>query len=268
MAAVALAVGVVAGATLARPVPGPVLAALAVGLVRWRRPVALVLLAAALASTWGAAAHRGLAPAPAGRHHGWVTLLTDPSPVASGVQVEVRLGRRHVEAWARGGASGSLRARLSGEQVLVTGRLRPLTDPGAWQVARHLSGRLEIDVVEGWRPGTPPVQAANRLHRLLARGAADLPDDTRALFLGFVLGDDRGRSELVTDDFRGAGLMHLLAVSGQNVAFVLALFAPALRRLGLRSRFVATLALLAFFALLTRFEPSVLRATAMAAIAT
>ena len=41
------------------------------------------------------------------------------------------------------------------------------------------------------------------------------------------------RSEVV-DDFRGAGLTHLLVVSGQNVAFVLALAAPLLRRLSRR----------------------------------
>jgi competence protein ComEC len=47
----------------------------------------------------------------------------------------------------------------------------------------------------------------------------------------------------------------------------MALAGPVLRRLGLRSRYVATLGLVAWFALLTRFEPSVLRAAAMAAVA-
>jgi len=58
-----------------------------------------------------------------------------------------------------------------------------------------------------------------------------------------------------------------LAVSGQNVAFVLALAGSALRRVGLRARLPATIAVIAFFALVTRFEPSVLRASAMAALA-
>lgn len=56
-------------------------------------------------------------------------------------------------------------------------------------------------------------------------------------------------------------------MSGQNVAFVLTLAGPALRRLGIGWRWGATLALLGGFALLTRFEPSVLRASAMAAVA-
>ena len=82
-----------------------------------------------------------------------------------------------------------------------------------------------------------------------------------------MLGDDRGQSVAVTDDFRGAGLSHLLVVSGENVAFVMAVALPLLRRLSLRPRWLATLAVVGFFAMMTRFEPSVLRATAMAAIA-
>ena len=52
------------------------------------------------------------------------------------------------------------------------------------------------------------------------------------------------------------------------MAFVLVVAGVGLGRLGLGSRFLAVLLVLAFFALLTRFEPSVLRATAMAAVAT
>lgn len=52
------------------------------------------------------------------------------------------------------------------------------------------------------------------------------------------------------------------------MAFVLAVGAPVLGRLPARGRWAATLGLLGFFALVTRFEPSVLRATAMAGLAT
>src|SRR5690606_6159961 len=55
--------------------------------------------------------------------------------------------------------------------------------------------------------------------------------------------------------------------SGQNVLFVLAAAGPVLRRLQLRGRLVASLAVIGLFAVVTRAEPSVLRASAMAAIA-
>jgi predicted membrane metal-binding protein len=70
----------------------------------------------------------------------------------------------------------------------------------------------------------------------------------------------------VVDDFRGSGLTHLLVVSGQNLAFVLVLASPVTNRLTWRWRWVVTLGVIGAFALVTRFEPSVLRASAMAAI--
>ena len=69
-------------------------------------------------------------------------------------------------------------------------------------------------------------------HTLVA-GAASLPADRRPLFTGFVLGDDRGQGADVVADFRASGLAHLLVVSGENVAFVLALASPVIRRLSL-----------------------------------
>ncbi len=89
----------------------------------------------------------------------------------------------------------------------------------------------------------------------------------RALFLGLVIGDDRAEPADLVDDFRAAGLSHLTAVSGQNVALVLVAAGPLLRRLRPAPRWIATSGLVGWFALLTRFEPSILRASAMALLA-
>ena len=83
---------------------------------------------------------------------------------------------------------------------------------------------------------------------------------------GFLLGDTRGVPDDVTDDYRAAGLSHLLAVSGANVAFVLALVAPILRRQSLRARTATALLVVLVFAAMTRFEPSVLRASVLATV--
>ena len=54
-------------------------------------------------------------------------------------------------------------------------------------------------------------------------------------------------------------------MTGSNVAFVLVLAGPVLRRFGLGGRLVGGLAVLVVFGTMTRWEPSVLRACAMAA---
>ena len=234
-----------------------------------RRPPLLCAGAALLASALGFRSWAGLdPPAPATPLAGQATLLTDPVLRGGAVRVELRIGGRRVEAWARDRPAAMLRPALAGERIRVSGRLSPV--PGvsrAYLARRHIAARLTVTSAGEARPGSVPGRVANDLRRTLLRGAASLPDEHRALFAGFVLGDDRAQSPVSVDDFRAAGLSHLLAVSGQNVAFVLALAAPLLRLLGLRGRLIAGVAILAGFGLLTRWEPSVLRASAMAAVA-
>ena len=97
--------------------------------------------------------------------------------------------------------------------------------------------------------------------------ATRLPTIERALFLGLVIGDDRAEPADLVADFRRSGLSHLTAVSGQNIGFLLVACGPLLTGLRPRARWVVTVGLVSWFALLTRFEPSVLRAAAMAVLA-
>ena len=55
------------------------------------------------------------------------------------------------------------------------------------------------------------------VERSLARGASG---ERGAVLAGVVLGDDQAVAQTLRDRFRASGLYHLLAVSGQNVAFV------------------------------------------------
>jgi competence protein ComEC len=262
-----LVAAVAAGAWWSAPVPLGVAAGVALAGLAVRRPTLLVVGAALLASALGARAWAGLAPPEPRAFAGEVTLVGDPTDSFGAVQVEARVDGRRVQLSARGAAAGVLRDRLAGERVVVEGRLGPLPDALAGRLARrHVSGRLTVARAGPWRTGTPVHRLANGVRRTLAGGAAPLGEH-RPLFTGMVLGDDREQPALVTADFRAAGLTHLLAVSGQNVAFVLVLARPLLSRLGIGGRWAATLAVLGFFALVTRFEPSVLRASCMAAVA-
>jgi len=126
---------------------------------------------------------------------------------------------------------------------------------------------MTIDRVGRWTTGQPHFRFANAVRRTIESGAGSLDRSQRSLLTGFVYGDDRFQDALTADAFRAAGLTHLLAVSGQNVAFVLIIGGPILRRVDFRSRFALTLLALLVFATLTRFEPSVMRASLMAAVA-
>ena len=193
---------------------------------------------------------------------GRVLLLGDPVPLRDGGwRAEVRHDGRRLHA-EFGAAHTVVADLLAGQHVEVEAVLiRPAR---RWQRIRHVAGTIEVDRVGATAPADRIHRAANGIRRLLERGAGSLDDGQRALLTGLVFGDDRGQSDNTADDFRAAGLGHLLAVSGQNVAFVLAAASPLLGRIRFRARVPLTLALLGFFAVLTRFEPSVLRATVMA----
>ena len=266
----AMAIVVWAGALTPRHVPTVVLltaTAVAALALHRRWPVRFIITVAILASFLSGAAWARIEPAVAERYVGPAVLVADPEPVSGGVRVTALIegGRYDLRAW--GSPAGGLRNRLMGERVKVEVDLRPLGNAPAWLLAQGLSGRGTVTSVESFDVGSPHTRIANSIRRTIESGASSMNRDERALFAGLVYGDDRQQSPLTADNFDAAGLTHLLAVSGQNMAFVLAITGPVLRRLGHRQRFTFVLALLLLFATVTRFEPSVVRASVMTSVA-
>ena len=168
---------------------------------------------------------------------------------------------------AQGDEQSALRVLAAGDRLALRGRLGPLSGFDARLRWRHAVGEVAIERVDAVAgPDRPWFQVANAGRDLVLRGAGTLPSTPRALLAGFVLGDTRAIPGDLVDDFRAAGLSHLLAVSGANVAFALAIAEPVLRRRRLGTRLVGGLVVLAVFGTMTRWEPSVLRAAAMAAL--
>jgi competence protein ComEC len=260
---VALAAAAAAGALRPSAVPLGLALALVGGALVARRPLLLCLGVAVLTSSLAQRAEDGLRGLRAAPVDAVVTLVTDPQPSAGGWRADARLGHHRVELDARGTTAASLRPHLAGDRLRVRGALRPEVRPPPWLVVRHVGARLAAVRIEPGPPPAPVAALANGLRRRLAAGAASLGPVRRSLFTGLVLGDDREQPAALADDFRGAGLTHLLAVSGENVAFVVALTGPVARRLRLWPRLGLLLSVIAFFALLTRFEPSVSRAAVM-----
>ena len=173
-----------------------------------------------------------------------------------------------VAVMGEGQAARRLRVLEAGETAVLSGWLRPPAGPEARLRWRHAAAVLVADdLLAAAPPGSPVLRLANRLRRLVLSGAGRLPEVPGTLTAGLLVGDDRGLPAAVAADFRAAGLSHLLAVSGANVALVLAVAGPVLRRFGLAGRFAGGMAVVGVFAAVARFEPSVLRAAVMAGIA-
>lgn len=270
----ALAFGVVLAARVTPPLAvTPFVVLVAVGPLAWagvrrRTPVLLALALLLTVTARSATELRALQrPLPRGTVSGVGRLVTDPRPGPYGERVVVDLAGRRYDATAPRAAAVDLSSFLAGQHLWVEGGVRPLSGaPPGWMRANHLAGRMTLREVRPSGGEDLWFRVPNVLRRRIDRSTTGMDDSRRALFLGLVIGDDRFQSDLQRYRFRAAGLSHLLAVSGQNVSFVLALVAPVLRRAGPRLSLCVSVPLLGLFALVTRAEPPVLRAVIMALI--
>lgn len=163
------------------------------------------------------------------------------------------------------------RAPPQGAIVELVARVRAPRGPSgssSFDEARYL-GRRGIHVVlrgdryriVGRRGGVPGI--ADRIRSALAGSIAPgLAGERRALVTGIVLGEDEGLDAGLRQRFRASGLYHLLAVSGQNVAYVVAGVLLAGWLLGLPRWFGqgAAVCAIAGYVLAVGWQPSVVRA--------
>ncbi len=252
------------------------LAAAGVGALSWksRRRLVLVILVIGLAGWWSGvtSATREAAilayESTAGSVSARVRLLGDP-----------RLGRYGWWALAladppEGGRPPSVPMLLTlpasppaeaGEYLWVEGRRSSRTgtargQPYSGVVVVHSAAPVDASVPPWWSLGNGVRRRA--LERLEDRGPS------RALLAGFLVGHTEGMPDADLEAMRRTGLTHLVAVSGSNVALFLMLTLVAAGPLaaGPRRRAVVGLVALVVLVIATRWEPSVVRASVMAAL--
>lgn len=193
---------------------------------------------------------------------------TDPREARGATSLVLEIDDLRWRVTARGRVGGLLSRVAAGETVRVDAVCERAT--GMWadrDRVRHVVGRATVtDVSETTGAGSPLSRASNRVRRALVDGTSGVPENLRGLFSGLAVGDDRSQPRDMVDDFRASGISHLTAVSGQNVAYLVATASPLLARLGKWSRLAAVLGLIGWFTVLTRAEPSVVRAAVMAGL--
>ncbi len=114
----------------------------------------------------------------------------------------------------------------------------------------------------------PHQRVAGYLRHGLRRAAADLPEPERGLLPALVDGDTSDMPSALQEDFRVTGLVHIDAVSGENLTILLGVVLTTARWVGLRGRAVPLIgaATVAAFVVVARPQPSVLRAAVMGAL--
>src|SRR5438876_401541 len=164
-----------------------------------------------------------------------------------------------------------------GQRITAELRLHPalgFRNPGTFDYAEHLK-REDIRVTATARADrlTPVDHPAppwpERIKRAsVAAISQALPRTSAALLTGLLLGERTALPSELDEGFRRAGVYHVLAVSGFNVALLAGatLALCRLARVGRRPSAVAAIVVVLGFAAVVGPEPSVLRAVVMAVL--
>ncbi len=167
-----------------------------------------------------------------------------------------------------------------GDAVEFVGRIYPLkgSDDSRGDYQRRLALRgifgtaylpTLLDVRVDRRSSYGLVHQADRLRESIKESLQrNLSVESAALACGFLIGETRDIPAEIYTRFRDTGTLHLLAISGSNVALLLLVVSVLLRPFGTSrvTRSILLLAVVLVFSLICYGEPSVIRASLMATL--
>ena len=209
------------------------------------------------------------------RFHGRVIASPDGEPVGS---IPAGTGLL-VYAWlpAESVAQRPAPYLRYGDRLRVSGRAelpQPIGDfdYAAWLEGQGISAILWSQQTEWIGAGRPftPAPLLHRIRGALAQGIqAGIPDPQAGLAQALLLGIRSDLPAAVKDDFRTAGMSHLLAISGLHVGVVMTLtlaVAGAIAGRGSPPAVIITLLTVWGYAILSGLDPPVARAAIMGSL--
>ncbi|MCI0345277.1 MAG: competence protein ComEC family protein [Chloroflexi bacterium] len=272
------------GTALLGPIAGPlptILLAFALGLTslagrvagrRWIRradPAAIGLLLIGLRLTFEPAAASPAAASLPGTDGPWTGTVVSISAPRQGLQPAV-VQLDPPAALAVAATLPRFPGVVPGDKILLAGRLRPIEDDdyGRYLERIGVSATLQADSLD---VAAPSEDMSRRLEGL-RRGSAEalslaIPEPAAGLAAGILVGlRDRVDRE-VAAAFTTAGISHVVAISGWNIAIVGATVGALAGRLSRRRRSILIVAAIAIYVAFVGASASVLRAAAMAGVA-
>lgn len=164
-----------------------------------------------------------------------------------------------------------------GDRLSINGQLETPPSFDGFDYGRYLAGQgiysvmysPEIKLLDtggGFKPLALVYQLRNKLSQSLSR---TLPEPQASLAQGIILGQRSGIPAEIKIEFNNTGTTHLLAISGVNLTIMAGvLVSLGIALFGRRHQIYAWLAIVSIwlYALLTGFQPPVVRAAIMATV--
>ena len=154
-----------------------------------------------------------------------------------------------------------------GDTIAFRGRLEQVPHDagfGAYLARIGVTATVEVPAMTIARPSDDPIESIRR--RVGDALATVLTEPEAGLAAGIMVGLRDRVSRAVAVDLTTAGLSHIVAISGWNIAVVGGLIAALLRPWPRRRRAVAMITTIAAYTILAGASPSVVRAALMAAV--
>ena len=156
-----------------------------------------------------------------------------------------------------------------GDRARVGGAVRPPGDDayGAYLARIGMVGTLRSSTLDALEPSTDPIWLLERLRRASGEALArTIPQPEAGLAAGILVGLRDLVDRDLAADFTTAGVSHVVAISGWNIAIVGAVVAALAGGLSRRRRSALTLAAITAYVAFAGASSSVLRAALMAAV--
>lgn len=95
-----------------------------------------------------------------------------------------------------------------------------------------------------------------------------LPDKTRGLLIGILIGERQDISEELTESFSKSSLSHIVAISGSHISYIILGITYVLSKSRIHKKviYIITILALVLFMFITNFSPSIIRACIMGII--
>ena len=124
-----------------------------------------------------------------------------------------------------------------------------------------------VKVIEE-RKANPIFQISNEIKtKIISNTKETLDEETSAILLGLILGNKDDIDENIEENFRSAGMAHILAVSGMHVTYVILGLSLIMKKiLGKRRNYIFCICVLIVYMFITNFSASVTRAGIMGII--
>lgn len=139
--------------------------------------------------------------------------------------------------------------------------------------SRKISGTMgmpikSLRIEDGWQGSWLKNTGYKLRQGMISILDKSLPPKESSVIAGMLIGYTAKMPEEMEEDFRRAGLSHVMAVSGANIAFLLAPLLVILKKIGFNPRWSSLLSfpLMIFYVFATGMEASVVRAAIMAGV--